>query len=86
MNPRDIAAALHVYYGLPITSNEIECFNMEYVVTNACEIVNDFFNELLHIERRVYPILKKSRISSHDVSLKCGRTREERIESGPIVK
>ena len=86
MDPRDIAVALHAFYGLPVTAMEIECYNILHLVTSSCTIVNSFYNTLLNIERRLHPMKMIKRINSHDVSLKCGRTREERIKQGHLIK
>ena len=73
MNPRDIAVAAHMIYGLPISSKELDCWNMNFVSQVACDVFTEFVSTLRTIYRRLYPKDKTISTRSRSILVTSGR-------------
>ena len=73
MNPRDIAVACHIMFSLPISSNELECWNLNYIAVHSEEIMNGFLSILSSIHKRLYPVAKTIRLNSRSILLRPGK-------------
>ena len=71
MTPRDVAICHHLEFGLPISSLELEAWNMEFLVSHSDQIVSNFMVTLASIYRRLYPQAKAVRLNSRSICV-CG--------------
>ena len=73
MNPRDLAIAHHMEFGLPISSLELESWNMNFIAGHSDQIVNNFMVNLASIYRRLYPQAKPVRLNSRSIYVSAGQ-------------
>ena len=88
MNPRDIAVAYHMAYSLPISANELECWNMNYIAVKSREIVNAFEMNMATVYKRLYPTPKRISTNSRSVLIKPGNnhiTPKRDVEHGRLI-
>ena len=72
MNPRDIAAA-HMVYALPISSEELDCWNMNFIGERAGEVFDQFACVLSTIYMRLHPTEKRIATRSRSILVTSGR-------------
>ena len=71
-NPRDIAVAHHMSFSLPVSTKEIECWNMNYVAGNVEQTMECFVSTLASIYRRLYPGPNNVRLNSRSILVSGG--------------
>ena len=72
LDARDIAIALHVAFGFPISSLEMESWNMNYVVSQNAKIVNNFQTTIATIHRRLHAEAKPVTLNSRTICVTAG--------------
>ena len=72
-NPRDVAIAHHFAFGLPISSRELESWNMNFVAAQSGEIMSEFAMSLASVYRRLYPNTKTIRLNSRSICVTAGQ-------------
>ena len=73
MNPRDIAVAAHMIYGLPISSLELDCWNMNFLSEVSCDVFTEFLSTLHTMYRRLHPKDKVIATNSRSILVTSGR-------------
>ena len=72
MNPREIAAACHIAYSLPLSSAELDVWNMNYIAVNSQCIINSFVSSMSFIYKRLYPAAKSIPANSRSILVRPG--------------
>ena len=72
MNPREVPVAFHIANSLPISSDELECWNMNYIAMNCRDVVNAFASNMVIIYKRLYPTSKRISANSRSILVKPG--------------
>ena len=72
MNARDIVLAHHMSFGLPVSSMELESWNLNYVARQCDSIVEKFSVSLSVIHHRMYPHGKQHRLNSRSICVTAG--------------
>lgn len=75
MDARDIAIAYHILFSLPISTEELESWNLNYVASNAEDIVRSNSEAISAIYRRLYPQEKNVRLNSRSILVSSGGSR-----------
>lgn len=73
MNPRDIAVAALLHYTLPVSSAEVDCWNMNYLATQSNDVFDAFSSTLSSIYKRLYPVPKSVAARSSSILVTSGR-------------
>lgn len=69
---RDIAIAYHIMFSLPISTKELESWNMNYVAAHASQIVQSTNHAIASIYRRLSPSPKNIRLNSRSILVSGG--------------
>ena len=72
MNPREVAVAFHIANSLPISSDELECWNINYIAMNCRDVVIAFASNMAIIYKRLYPTSKRISANSRSILVKPG--------------
>ena len=72
VGPRDVAVAHHVLFGLPISTRELDTWNLNYLAAHAALIVNNCRESFSAIYRRLHPQPRSVRLNSRTITVSSG--------------
>ena len=72
MDARRTVVALHIFFGYPISAQELEPWNIEFAISNHEVIVHQFFESIATIHRRLYPEPRKVKLNSRSILVTGG--------------
>ena len=75
LDARDIAIAYHILFSLPISTEELESWNLNYVASNADAITTSCSETVSAIYRRMYPQPKTVRLNSRSILVSSGGSK-----------
>ena len=73
LNPRDIAVVAHLKHALPVSSREIDCWNLNYLGVLANDLFDNFLSTLSSMYRRLHPVPKSVAMNSRSILVTSGK-------------
>lgn len=70
--PRDVAVAHHMLFSLPISTRELDVWNLNYLAAHAEQIVDNSKDAITAIHRRLHPQPRKVRLNSRSITISSG--------------